>query len=142
MNEAFLRHLVGVVLAIAVVTALGLWFGMTRPPLPQPTYEVAAAAATTPEGKGAALFERKGCVACHSTDGSAKVGPSLLHDFGSTVTLADGSTVAMDEAYIRESLRTPRAKARPGFPDVMPSFDGVLSDGEIDALVAYVASLR
>lgn len=142
MNEAFLQRLVGVVLAISVITALGLWFGMTRPPLPQATYAPVAAAGTSPEAKGAALFERKGCAACHSVDGSAKVGPSFLHDFGSMVALADGSTVAMDEAYIRESLHSPRAKARPGFPDVMPSFDGVLSEHEVDALVAYVASLR
>lgn len=142
MNVAFLQRLVGVAVATAVITALGLWFGQTRAPIGTATYTPAAPVARSPEAKGAALFERKGCAGCHSVDGSPKVGPSLAHDFGSMVALADGSTIEMNEAYIRESLHTPRAKARPGFPDVMPSFDGVLAEHETDALVAYIASLR
>jgi cytochrome c553 len=142
MNEAFLRNLVGVVLTIAAITARGLWYGTTRPPMPKHSFAPETPAAKTPEALGASLFERKGCAGCHSVDGSSRVGPSLHRDFGSMVALADGSTVEMNETYIRESLHTPRAKARPGFPDVMPSFDGVLSERETAALVAYIASLR
>lgn len=142
MNEAFMYRLVGVVLTIAAVTALGLWFGMTRSPMPKHSYAPEMPIAKSPEALGAALFERKGCAGCHSVDGSSRVGPSLHRDFGSLVALSDGSSVEMNEAYVRESLMSPRAKARPGFPDVMPSFDGVLTEREVHALVAYVASLR
>jgi len=91
---------------------------------------------------GARVFVAKGCNACHSVDGSPRVGPSLYRDFGTTVTLDTGATVAMDEGYIRESILDPRAKARPGYPAVMPSFAGLVKPRELDALVAYIESLR
>ncbi len=58
--------------------------------------------AGTPEERGAQLAQQYGCVACHSTDGSILVGPSWKGVFGHEVTLADGSTVTADEAYLRE----------------------------------------
>src|SRR5690349_19583233 len=85
MNEAFLRNLVGVVLTIAVLTALGLWYGMTRSPMPKHSFAPEQAAAKAPEALGASVFERKGCAGCHSVDGSSRVGPSLHRDFGSMV---------------------------------------------------------
>ena len=94
-----------------------------------------------PEQLGAKLYEKKGCNACHTVDGSARVGPSFKGAFGTTVTLADGSKVPMDETYIRESLMSPQAKSRPGFPPSMPSFEGQLKDLEIAGLIAYIKSL-
>lgn len=142
MTEAFVRRLVAVAFAVTAITVIGLWFGTTRPHPPKHSFAPAVASKRSPEALGALVFERKGCAGCHSTNGSARVGPSFLHDFGSMVALADGSSVPMDEAYVRESLASPRAKARPGFPDVMPSFEGVLTERETAALVAYLESLR
>ena len=69
---------------------------------------------------------------------SARVGPTFLHDYGTRVPLTTGESVAMDEAYIRESLRAPRAKARPGYPPSMPTFDdAILKARDTTALVAY-----
>ena len=143
-NQVFLRNLIGVATGIAVVTAVGLWFGQHGGPARHA--EVAAAQViarpVTPEALGATLYTQKGCVVCHSIDGTPRVGPSFLHDYGTTIALADGSMVVMNDAYIRESLLEPRAKARPGYPPTMPSFDGLLKDREIDALAAYIRSLR
>jgi cytochrome c oxidase subunit 2 len=95
-----------------------------------------------PDKLGAMLYEKKGCVACHSTDGSARVGPSFKGDFGGDVPLASGGTVKMDENYIRESLMAPQAKARPGFPPSMPSFEGQLKEKEIEGIIAFIKSLK
>ena len=95
-----------------------------------------------PDKLGAMLYEKKGCVACHTIDGSARVGPSFAHDFGTEVPLSDGSKVKMDETYIRESILAPQAKARPGYPPSMPSFEGQLKEKEIEGLIAFLKSLK
>jgi cytochrome c oxidase subunit 2 len=144
-NDTALRSMLGVFAGIAAVTVLALWLGHDAG---QPRFIRDAAAAPVPAAPrdpvalGAQLYEQKGCVACHTVDGAPRVGPSFLHDFGTTIALADGSTVAMNEAYIRESVLEPQAKARPGYPRSMPSFRGLLKDHEIDALAAYIRSLR
>jgi len=91
---------------------------------------------------GAMLYEKKGCNGCHTTDGTPRVGPTFAHDFGTKVKLADGSTVDMNEDYIRESLMYPQAKARPGFPPSMPSFEGQLKEKEILGLIEFIKSLK
>lgn len=91
---------------------------------------------------GKMLYEKKGCNACHSLDGSTKVGPSFKGSFGTKVTLANGSTVDMDETYIRTSILVPQAQSRPGFPPSMPSFEGQLKDKEIEGLIEFIKSLK
>jgi cytochrome c oxidase subunit 2 len=91
---------------------------------------------------GKMLYEKKGCNACHSLDGSAKVGPSFKGVFGTKVALANGSTVDMDETYISTSILQPMAQSRPGFPPSMPSFEGQLKDKEIAGLIEFIKSLK
>ena len=99
--------------------------------------------AGTPEERGAQLAQQYGCVACHSTDGSILVGPSWKGVFGHEVTLADGSTVTADEAYLRESILNPGAKIVQGFPDVMPkNFGEQLTDAQISDLIAYIKTIQ
>jgi cytochrome c oxidase subunit II len=95
-----------------------------------------------PADLGKLLYEKKGCNACHTVDGTPRVGPTFAKGFGTTVPLADGSSVAMDENYIRESLLYPQAKARAGFPPSMPSFEGQLKEKEIEGIIAYIKSLK
>jgi len=95
-----------------------------------------------PDQLGKQLYEKKGCNACHTIDGSARVGPTFLRGFGTMVPLSDGSQVKMDENYIRESLMYPQARSRPGFPPSMPSFEGQLKDREIEGIIAYIKSLK
>jgi mono/diheme cytochrome c family protein len=93
--------------------------------------------------RGAQVFQRIGCFACHSVDGSAagRLGPSLRGVSGSVRPLEDGSTRLADEAYLRESLVAPGAAVVRGYPNSMPSYLGVLSDAEIESLVLYIQSL-
>lgn len=95
-----------------------------------------------PAQQGEKLFSKMACNTCHSTDGSVKTGPSLKGIWGHEVTLADGSKVTVDENYVRESITNPTAKVVQGFQPVMPVFKGLLDEKQIDALVAYVKSLK
>lgn len=79
-----------------------------------------------------------GCVACHSVDGSPRVGPTWKGLYGKTETMADGSTAKVDEAYLRAFIRDPKARVVKGFAPIMPTFD--LSEQELTALVAYIRS--
>lgn len=96
-----------------------------------------------PEVLGRKVYEKKGCVSCHSIDGSTRVGPSFAHTFGKPVPLQSGGSTPMDENYIRESLMVPAAKARPGFPPTtMPSFQGQLKEKEVEGIIAFIKSLQ
>ncbi|MFK5955168.1 MAG: cytochrome c oxidase subunit II [Planctomycetota bacterium] len=95
-----------------------------------------------PSEAGKILFDRN-CQACHTTNGSAKVGPALNGKYGTVESLADGTSVTVDDNYIRESLLDPNAKIVSGFEGVsMNSFAGQLTDDEISFLIAYIKSLK
>ncbi|WP_332776060.1 cytochrome c oxidase subunit II [Polaromonas sp.] len=98
-----------------------------------------AAGADARVAQGEALARSKGCVACHTVDGSAMVGPTWKGLSGKTQTLADGATVLADEAYLRRAIREPQAQVVKGFPPIMPPT--ALSDEELAALVAYIQTL-
>ncbi len=92
--------------------------------------------------KGKELAEKSGCLACHSTDGSTKVGPTWKGLFGSQVTFTDGTTAKADEQYLKDYILTPNVKVVKGFQPIMPSFKGQLSDDDITALIAYIKTLK
>lgn len=94
-----------------------------------------------PAEAGKILFTRR-CNQCHSDDGTAKTGPSFKGIYGEEHRLRDGSTVVVDENYIRESILDPQAKVREGFPPVMPTFKGMLDDDKIRFLIEYIKSLK
>lgn len=104
--------------------------------------EGAGVASLPPAELGAKIYKEKGCNACHSLDGSKVVGPSFKGIFGHSVELQDGSTVDVDENYIRQSILEPQAQIVKGFAPVMPSFKGILSDEDVTALVAYIKTLK
>ncbi len=93
---------------------------------------------------GAALFERLRCVSCHRPDSTALYpaqGPSLYRLFGSRVQIGQDRFVLADEQYLRESIVYPYAKLVAGYPPIMPTFKGQLSEEELNQLVAYLKSL-
>ena len=107
-----------------------------------PTEPLVAESASA--ARGAALFETLNCAACHRADSLALYparGPALAGVAGRTVRLQNGRTVLADASYLRESILYPRARLVQGYPPIMPSYRGVVSDPELDALVAYLESL-
>jgi cytochrome c oxidase subunit 2 len=95
----------------------------------------------SPVEAGQKLYQVRGCQQCHSVDGTAKTGPSLLGVFGHTQALIDGTSVVADENYIRESILEPAAKVVAGYEPVMPTYQGRIKDEEITAIIAYLKSL-
>ena len=49
--------------------------------------------------------------------------------------------VTADDAYLLESVSLSNAKIVEGFQPVMPPFKGIISDADINALVAYIKSI-
>jgi cytochrome c oxidase subunit 2 len=90
---------------------------------------------------GEAMFQQLGCSTCHLSSGQGR-GPNLAGVFGSKVTLADGRTITADENYIRESILIPGAKVVSGFQPVMPVFQGLVTEEQLNSLIAYVKSLN
>ncbi|KAF0216093.1 MAG: cytochrome c oxidase subunit [Geobacteraceae bacterium] len=92
--------------------------------------------------RGEELVEHSGCLACHSLDGTVKVGPTLKGLYGRRVELADGTAAIADDTYIRESILEPNARIVKGFPPVMPTFKGTIKDDDITAIIAYIKTLK
>lgn len=90
---------------------------------------------------GQKLFQQLGCSSCHRSDTQGR-GPNLVGVFGKPVLLEDGRTVVADENYVRESILNPSAKIVSGFKNIMPSFQGVVSEEQLLSLIAYVKSLQ
>ncbi|MDP3813688.1 c-type cytochrome [Pseudomonas sp.] len=110
----------------------------------QPTFAQSVRAAAKPSHEsllqqGRQLAQNYGCQACHSLDGSASLGPSWKGLYGRHETLADGSSVEVDEAYLSESIRDPKAKLVQGYPPVMVPY--TFSQDELGALLALIKSL-
>jgi cytochrome c oxidase subunit 2 len=89
---------------------------------------------------GESLFQQLACSTCHRSDTQGR-GPNLIGVFGSKVLLEDGRSVVADEDYIRESILAPSAKVVAGFKPIMPVFQGLVGEEQLNALVAYVKSL-
>lgn len=115
------------------------------------TAELAPAAAGTggkaekePGSRGPMLYRTKGCVACHSTDGTRLVGPSFKGIYGKTITVVtDGKErqVEVDEEYLRRSVRQPDADKVQGFESVpMPPQN--VTDEELEELIAWIKQLK
>ena len=91
---------------------------------------------------GKTLYAKYTCNTCHSADGTKLVGPSFQGIWGRQEQMADGSTITVDENYIRESILNPGAKVVAGYQPVMPTFTGLVKPEHIDFLIAYIRSLQ
>jgi cytochrome c oxidase subunit 2 len=89
-----------------------------------------------PAQAGERLFTAQACITCHGVRG-----PSLAGVAGSQRQLADGRTVTADDNYLRESILYPHTKIVAGYPPIMPSYAGTLSEDQVRDLVAYIKTL-
>ncbi len=95
-----------------------------------------------PPEAGLHLYKTRGCASCHTIDGSRLVGPSFKGVFGHQVPLSDGTSVMADENYVRESILAPAAKVVRGYEPVMPTYQGRITDKEIDNIIAFLKTLQ
>jgi len=88
-------------------------------------------------------YEQFGCQACHTIDGSPKVGPSWKGIYGNQESLSDGTSALVDHDYIVESIRNPGAKITAGFQNLMPAnIAANMTDDQIEDVIAFIESLK
>lgn len=91
--------------------------------------------------RGRQVFLQYRCLSCHSADANARA-PVLENLFGKMVALDNGTAVRADHNYIRESILHPSAQIVAGYRDIMPPFEGQISEEQVLALIAYIQSLK
>lgn len=89
---------------------------------------------------GEKLFAELGCTTCHRP-GTTGRGPNLQDVYGKPVQLEDGRVVTADENYLRQSILDPGSERVKGFPAIMPTFQGLVSEEQVNALVAYIKTI-
>jgi cytochrome c oxidase subunit 2 len=91
---------------------------------------------------GATILETKGCLGCHTTDGTPGSGPGFRGLYGSAVAVLTNGVerrITADEAYLRRSVLAPKADLVVGFPDIMPVIP--VTPQELDAVVGALKPL-
>ena len=103
-----------------------------------------AGSQNTPEtlvAEGSRDFHSLGCSGCH--EGSQVVhAPSLDGLYDQPVPLQSGQVVVADDDYLRDSILQPSKNVPAGYQPIMPSFQGVLTEEQVIALIAYIKSQR
>ena len=95
----------------------------------------------TPDDYGELLWKSKGCVSCHSIDGKAGTGPTWKGAWGEEHKMKDGAVVKVDLNYIEESILYPQAKVVAGYQGVMPSYNGQLTQLDIQSISEFIKRL-
>lgn len=94
-----------------------------------------------PDGQdAAAVFEKHGCLDCHSLDGTELVGPTLqdIYERETVIVTADGEkTVTADEAYLEKAILDPSSEIVKNYEDMMPPYEGVITEEELSTIMNY-----
>jgi len=92
--------------------------------------------------RGELWYEQYGCLACHSIDGTARIGPTWAGIYGTEELLTDGTTIVVDRDYLIESIIDPQAAIVDGYGGViMPPTGASLTDEQINDIVEFIESL-
>ena len=97
-----------------------------------------ALAASSPAERGAELYMKNGCNACHSLDGAPSVGPTFLKLYGKEGKTTDGAAYKADHEYLQESILYSNKTIVEGYQAVMPAFEGQLNDDQIGDMIAFI----
>lgn len=128
----------------------------SRQSQPQPERQPAAETAATPATETAAepqvasldpemvdagrkLWEIHCAAACHTGKPGA-IAPNILHAFGTMRELENADPILMDDWYVKNSMINPNEHIAKGYQPVMMAFKNVLSDRQLDQVVAYLKS--
>ena len=82
------------------------------------------------------------CNACHSVDGSLKLGPTIKNQYGKEIRHTNGTVTIINDDYIIESLIDPLKHIVDGYTPIMPSYKPVLSEEDIANIIAYIKALQ
>jgi cytochrome c oxidase subunit 2 len=93
--------------------------------------------------KGRKLLSEKGCLGCHTVDGTPKVGPTLKGVYGHEVTVTENGkekTITADEAYLQKSILQPEFDVVKGYQPIMPAIP--LTKEELQAIIDYIKGIQ
>jgi cytochrome c oxidase subunit 2 len=97
--------------------------------------------AAQPAHPGYKVLDANLCLACHSIDGQPGIGPTFKALYGRSEKLKDGSSVIVNDAFIREKILNPNAKVITGtYEQEMPKTD--LTPEEIEEIIEYIQTLK
>ena len=92
------------------------------------------------------LLQEKGCMTCHTIDGSEKLAPSFKGLAGKKrIVLTDGEEreIVVDEEYLKRSIINPNADIAKGYAaGMMPSQKYNLSDDELVQVIESIKSIN
>jgi cytochrome c oxidase subunit 2 len=89
---------------------------------------------------GERVFRMRGCSGCHAPTAAIRA-PLLDGIYGKQVPLADSTLVTANEQYLRDSILLPNKQIAAGYEAIMPTFQGQISEEELNAIIAYLKSL-
>jgi cytochrome c oxidase subunit 2 len=131
------------VVVVPVFNFENWYFGGEDAPLPDQA-KAAAAAPPPPPNPAMALLDEKGCLTCHSVDGSVAVGPTFKGLYGTkeVVKRSTGAEreITVDESRLTSAIKNPNAEATKGYPPVMPPVK--LTDAELKEIIDFIKSLK
>jgi cytochrome c oxidase subunit II len=93
--------------------------------------------------KGQSIVRDKGCLGCHSNDGSKKVGPTFKGLYGTeqeVVTQGKKHEINVDDNYIKNYIRHPNVDIVNGYPPIMPVIP--VTDEDLSAIVEYLKTMK
>ncbi len=90
---------------------------------------------------GRQVAAEKGCLACHTLDGQPHIGPTWRGLWYRQTTLADGTTLVANEAYLTRSMMDPMVEVVAGYAPVMPTYLGLLDPAEVGAILELIRSI-
>jgi nitric oxide reductase subunit C len=110
---------------------------------------VACGGTSDPVARGKQIYDKQGCSACHTINGTGgTIGPDQTHlatNVAQRIADPNYKGKAKDVAsYIRESIVEPSAYVVPNFPDHLmpPNFGQQLSAQDLNDLIAYLLTLK
>jgi cytochrome c1 len=140
-----MRSWVEGVLAIIIVVALGaVLFLFAGESVDDATSDAVAPIDFDADSaaRGQVLAETKGCLQCHTVDGTPGSGPTWKGVAGSSRPLASGESVIADDTYLLNSIVDPSFQIVEGFDAIMsPDYGETLNSGEITDLINFIKSL-
>lgn len=91
--------------------------------------------------KGRQLLEQYGCLACHSLDGSPRVGPSfaqLVEGQKRVFAQPPNTSQTVDRDYVQRSILDPASQVVQGYAAVMPAYDEKIGAQDLQILIDFL----
>jgi cytochrome c oxidase subunit 2 len=91
------------------------------------------------------LFD-KGCITCHTMDGTDGIAPSFKGIFGKTIMISrngEEMEVVIDEDYLRRAIMEPHAETVKGYTaGLMPLQVNNLNENELEEIISILKGLN